>query len=168
MLLLILVIALSLFFDTESQLGRIIYNNAVTPALLFIVFFAALAGVMKILVDLALPNRMQPNEINSWERTRAKGKVSFILNTLLIGGVPIVLGLAIQFAFMEQSGDGIRNFVVVAIVLIGGIAAITAARWNYQESLYQRAKENSTPSVQNQSMVDQSRNLEGSYKTLDQ
>jgi hypothetical protein len=49
---------LTFSIDTESKLGRFIYGNALIPALLFLVFFAAFAGVLKILFDFMLPNRM--------------------------------------------------------------------------------------------------------------
>lgn len=141
LLLVILGFVLLLSMDPESQLGRFIYSNAVTPALLFFVFFAAFAGVLKISFDLMLPDRMPRNAGRSWEQTRVKGKLSYVLNALLIFGIPIMLSLAIQLAATEQTPYEVRNFVVLAIVLVGSIAAVAAAMWNYQESLYQRSKE---------------------------
>ncbi len=131
----------TLSIDTESWWGNIIYGNPFIPALLFFAFFAAFAGILKILVDLLLPNRLSKEESKGWGRTRAKGKMIYVLSALLLTGIPIVLGLAIQFADSDGSSYVLRNFVVLVLVLIGGIAAIANALWDYQESIYLKAKE---------------------------
>jgi hypothetical protein len=125
--------------DVDSSFGKVLYGNAFVPALLFFVFFGAIAGILKIFVDAALQKRQSPVESKLWERTRTKGKMSFILDALLISGVPILIALAVPFAASEWSSYSIRNFIVTGVVLLGGVVAIANAIWSYQESLYKKA-----------------------------
>ena len=141
LVLVILGYAVFLSVDTESGIGKSIYSNALIPALLFFVFFGAMAGIMKILVDRALPNRMPSNAEKGWGMTRSKGKLGYVLNALLLTGLPLLLMLGLQFASSKDSPDGVRNLVVLSIVFMGGIAAIAASLWSYQESIYLKAKD---------------------------
>jgi hypothetical protein len=141
LLLVIVTLAIFLWPGTESRFGDFIFDNPVTPPLLFFIFFGALAGVIKIFVDATLTNRMSRAESGVWERRRAKGKLGYILNALLFCGLPIIAMLAIQVTDTELTSYIVRNFVVVGLVLIGGIAAIAASLWNYQEAMYLKVKE---------------------------
>lgn len=125
---------------TESTLGRIIYGNPFLPALLFFMFFGAFAGILKIFVDAVLPKRHSGDATKRWERTRAKGRASFVPKALLLAGTPILVALAADFANSDWSSYVVRNFVVLGVVLLGGIAAIANATWGYQDSLYLKAR----------------------------
>lgn len=136
LVLVILAFAIFLWRGTETAFGDFIFSNAVTPALLFFVFFGALAGVMKFFVDATLATRMPKPDRSGWERTRAKGKLSYVLNALLFCGLPIIVMLTIQVADIELTSYIVRNFVVLGLVLLGGVATIAAALWNHQEKIY--------------------------------
>jgi len=133
--------AVFLWKGTETRLGEFIFGNPFTPALLSFVFFAALGGVIKIFVDATLPVRMPKAERSGWERTRAKGRLSYVLNALLFGGLPILVMLTIYVADSELTSYVIRNYVVLCLVLLGGVAAIAAARWEHQEKIYLTAQD---------------------------
>lgn len=130
----------TLQIDTESSLGKTLYGNSFVPALLFFIFFGAFAGILKIFVDAFLPKRQSSVESKRWERTRAKGKMGFVLNALLLSGIPLVIVMAVQFADSDWSAYVLRNYIVLVVVLLGGIAAIASAIWSYQESLYLKAQ----------------------------
>lgn len=138
LLLVILAFALFLWSGTESRFGDFIFSNPITPALLFFVFFGALAGVMKIFIDATLPARMPKAERRGWERTRAKGKLSYVLNALLFCGLPMIVMLAVQVADTELTSYIVLNFVVLGFVLLGGVVAISIALWNYKEAMYEK------------------------------
>jgi formate hydrogenlyase subunit 3/multisubunit Na+/H+ antiporter MnhD subunit len=96
---------------------------------------------MKLLVDFALPERMPRTERKEWENTRHRGRTSFILTALLVSGVPIVIFFPVQGLIEGVSGEVLRNYIVVTIVLLGGIVAIANAMWKYKEAAFSNAKD---------------------------
>lgn len=132
--------------DTDSSLGKTIYGNPFVPALLFFVFFGAFAGISKILVDGVLPKWQSGPENRRWERARKAGKRNFLTKSLLFSGVPIALMLIAEFAASDHSSYVLRNFIVLAFVLLGGTVAIANAIWSYQESLYLKSEQEKLPS----------------------
>ncbi len=147
----ILGFVLFLSVDSESELGRLIYGNAIMPAMLFFVFFGAFAGVLKIVVDLAFPDRLPKTTTSRWGITRTKGKVSYVVSALLFYGIPLIGALAIQVAVTELNFSVIRNFIVLGVVLICGIAAIAVSLWKYQERIYLNKSREETTSGENHS-----------------
>lgn len=145
--LVILGFVLTLLVDVESPLGKAIYGNPFVPAALFFIFFGAFAGVIKILVDLALPQRLTRDDGLLWERARANGRTRFVLHAVLFAGLPLLVIMALEIANSDRSAYVVGNITVVTLVLLGGIAAIANALWNYQESLYQKIQKKQATSI---------------------
>jgi hypothetical protein len=144
-LIVILAFALLLWGGSETALAYWVFGGSgFAPALLFFIFFGALAGVAKLLVDIAFPRRMSLIEGQTWERIRRRGKTPFLVTSLVVSGVPIIVGLPVYGVLEGAAPEVIRNYVIVTVVLLAGIAAIGNAIWNYQESVYLKTNDSRT------------------------
>lgn len=107
----------------------------------FLLFAGSIVGFLVLLVSF-VPRSMTREQVEHWARVRARGKLRYMRNFVLLIVTPAMFILTFLVfawpAFGEiPTGELVRNYAVLLLVLAGCMVLAASAFWHENERQYQ-------------------------------
>ena len=106
----------------------------------FFLVFGSVCGILALIIA-QFPKGMNSKAAQDWEHVRRQGKWKYVRNLVLPIALPIVVftWLPVFLSSAERQisfSEEVRNFIVLDLVLIGGMILLAITFWNDSERMY--------------------------------
>lgn len=129
--------------DDDSQIIRLIFDNALTSALFALIVFGAAAGSLALLIT-QIPKRMSPEAAGRWELVREKGRTAYVKRFASFASVPFVLAVVVNIITLLRSTEPgslitLLGLVLIGVVFVGAMILAGLRNWKENERQYNEA-----------------------------